>query len=432
MDRFVTTREKNDQVSRANKFIFGNDSFRRNQRDAIDATLDGEDVFVLMPTGGGKSLCYQLPAVISPGITIVISPLLSLIQDQVTSLIRNQPVGIPAAFLSSQTLAKLKKAIWKDLHRPIPTLKLLYVTPERLAVSDSLIQVLENLHKRKMLARFVVDEAHCVSQWGHDFRPDYSKLGMLKDLFPTVPMMALTATAPQKVVDNVKKILKIPRAMIFSMSFNRTNLSFEVIEKDTDETKALATLYNHIKQKYDNSVVGIVYCMTKQQSEDVANYLFDRGILADFYHAGQSSGDRELVQDAWQRGEIKVVCATIAYGMGIDKPDVRYVIHYSVAKCIEGYYQEAGRAGRDGKPSQCTIFYNRRDILKIKGIINMPRKGNNAKSRGVHMDKLEKMMDYCEDRTSCRRQALVAYFGQTFNRKECNKTCDNCNRLIAH
>ncbi|EQC39378.1 bloom syndrome protein [Saprolegnia diclina VS20] len=426
MESFLNAGVRDDQIARANKAIFGNDGFRRNQRDAIEATLKGQDVFVLMPTGGGKSLCYQLPAVLSPGITIVVSPLLSLIQDQVTSLVRNQPVGIPAAFLSSQTLAKLKKAIWRDLHRPIPTLKLLYVTPERLAASDSLIQVLESLHQRKMLARFVVDEAHCVSSWGHDFRPDYHKLGNIKDLFPTVPMMALTATAPQKVIDNVKKVLKIPRATIFSMSFNRTNLAY------TLEGKALEALYKYIKTKYDNSVVGIVYCMTKQQSEDVANYLFDRGILADFYHAGQSSSDRELVQDAWQRGEIKVVCATIAYGMGIDKPDVRYVIHYAVAKCVEGYYQEAGRAGRDGNPSRCTIFYSRRDVVKMKSIINMPKKGNNAKSRAVHMDKLEKMMDYCEDRTSCRRQYLVGYFGQTFNRKDCNKTCDNCKRVIAH
>ncbi|OQR97596.1 bloom syndrome protein, DEAD/DEAH box helicase [Achlya hypogyna] len=445
MDAYLHGPPKDDQISRANKLIFGNDSFRKNQREAIEATLRGQDVFVLMPTGGGKSLCYQLPAVLSPGITIVVSPLLSLIQDQVTSLVRNQPVGIPAAFLSSQTLAALKKAVWRDLHRPIPTLKLLYVTPERLAASDSLIQVLESLHQRGMLARFVVDEAHCVSSWGHDFRPDYHKLGNLKDLFPSVPLMALTATAPQKVIDSVKKVLKIPRAQVFSMSFNRTNLSFAVLEKDLDgkvdlnlmprsnavvEGKALASLYEYIKTKYDNSVVGIVYCMTKQQSEDVANYLFDRGILADFYHAGQSSSDRELVQEAWQRGEIKVVCATIAYGMGIDKPDVRYVIHYAVAKCVEGYYQEAGRAGRDGKPSQCTIFYNRRDVTKIKSIINMPKKGSNAKSRAVHMEKLEKMMDYCEDDTSCRRQALVAYFGQTFNRADCQRTCDNCKRLI--
>ncbi|KAF0697419.1 Aste57867_11899 [Aphanomyces stellatus] len=424
--------EVDDQISRANRLIFGNNSFRTNQRDAIQTTLERNDCFVLMPTGGGKSLCYQLPAVLSDGVTIVVSPLLSLIQDQVTSLVRNRPAGIPAAYLSSQTAQKLFKAVWKDLHRPVPTIKLLYVTPEKLASSDSLTTLLQDLNRRQMLARFVIDEAHCVTQWGHDFRPDYHKLGKLKELFPDVPLMALTATAPQKVVDSVKKILKTPRATIYSMSFNRGNLSFDVVEKEHEEAKSLAQLHSYIASKYANNVVGIVYCMTKQQSEDVANYLFDRGIQADFYHAGQSSTDREMVQEAWQDGQVKVVCATIAYGMGIDKADVRYVIHYSVAKSIEGYYQEAGRAGRDGQPSQCTIFYNRRDVSKIRGIINMPKKGNTMKSRGVHMEKLEKMMEYCEDTSSCRRQYLVSYFGQTFNRKECRKTCDNCRRVIAH
>ncbi|KAH9086262.1 hypothetical protein LEN26_020302 [Aphanomyces euteiches] len=435
MEQYLTTgakREVDDQIARANKFIFGNNTFRTNQREAIQTTLERKDVFVLMPTGGGKSLCYQLPAVLSNGITVVVSPLLSLIQDQVTSLVRNRPAGIPAAYLSSQTAQKLIKAVWKDLHRPVPTIKLLYVTPEKLAASSSLIAMLEDLNRRGMLARFVIDEAHCVTQWGHDFRPDYNKLGRLKELFPDVPVMALTATAPQKVIDSVKKILKIPRATIFSMSFNRSNLSFSVIEKESEEPKALAQLYSYISSNYSNNVVGIVYCMTKQQSEDVANYLFDRGIQADFYHAGQSSTDREMVQEAWQDGQVKVVCATIAYGMGIDKPDVRYVLHFSVAKSIEGYYQEAGRAGRDGQPSQCTIFYNRRDVSKIRGIINMPRKGNTMKTRGVHMEKLERMMEYCEDAGSCRRQYLVSYFGQSFNRKDCRKTCDNCRRVIAH
>ncbi|ETV97502.1 hypothetical protein, variant [Aphanomyces invadans] len=435
MDQFLLPNGRpgaDDQIARANRYIFGNSSFRTNQRNAILTTLNREDVFVLMPTGGGKSLCYQLPAVLSEGVTIVVSPLLSLIQDQVTSLVRNKPVGIPAAYLSSQTAVKLLKAVLRDLHRPVPTIKLLYVTPEKLASSSSLISLLEDLNRRGMLARFVVDEAHCVTQWGHDFRPDYNKLGRLKELFPQVPVMALTATAPQKVIDSVKKILKIPRATVFTMSFNRTNLSFDVIDKENEEPKALAQLHSYIASKYANNVVGIVYCMTKQQSEDVANYLFDRGIQADFYHAGQSSTDREMVQEAWQDGQVKVVCATIAYGMGIDKADVRYVIHYSVAKSIEGYYQEAGRAGRDGQSSQCTIFYNRRDVSKIRGIINMPKKGNTMKTRGVHMEKLERMMEYCEERASCRRQYLVSYFGQSFNRKDCNKTCDNCRRVIAH
>lgn len=279
-----------------------------------------------------------------------------------------------------------------------------------------------------MLARFVIDEAHCVSQWGHDFRPDYMKLGLLKTQFPDVPLMALTATAPPKVIQGVQKSLKITKGLVFSMNFNRPNLAFEVLDKPLQESKALEALHNLIATTFKRDAVGIVYCMTKQECEDVANFLFDKGVRADFYHAGQSNTDRQMVQEAWQSGQVSVVCATIAYGMGINKADVRYVIHYSVAKSMEGYYQEAGRAGRDGKPSQCTVFYSSRDVSKMRSILYMPSKGMTAKTRAVHMEKLAAMAEYCEDHTSCRRKLLVSYFGQTFNRDECNDTCDNCKR----
>lgn len=280
-----------------------------------------------------------------------------------------------------------------------------------------------------MLARFVIDEAHCVSQWGHDFRPDYMKLGLLKTRFPDVPLMALTATAPPKVIQGVQKSLKIAKGLVFSMNFNRSNLTFEVLDKPAQDRKALEALLKLIKSSFGPEAVGIVYCMTKQECEDVANFLFDHGVRADFYHAGQSNTDRQMVQEAWQNGQVSVVCATIAYGMGINKADVRYVIHYSVAKSMEGYYQEAGRAGRDGQPSQCTLFYSSRDISKMRSILYMPSKGMTAKTRAVHMEKLAAMAEYCEDSTSCRRKLLVSYFGQTFNREDCKGTCDNCQRL---
>ncbi|KAJ0399769.1 hypothetical protein P43SY_010556 [Pythium insidiosum] len=423
------THKPDDLISRANRLVFGNDSFRKNQREVIEATMRGEDVFVLMPTGGGKSLCYQLPAVLSPGVTIVVSPLLSLIQDQVTALIRNPLCGIPAAFLSSQTGITLHRAIGRELRGRFPSLKLLYVTPEKIAKSEEMMSLMQGLYANGMLARFVIDEAHCVSQWGHDFRPDYSKLGMLKDAFPDVPLMALTATAPPKVIQGVQRSLKIRNAKVFSMSFNRPNLAFEVREKPLQEIKALEALHKVITTEFQDSAVGIVYCMTKQECEDVANYLFDHGVRADFYHAGQSNGDRQLVQEAWQQGQISVVCATIAYGMGINKADVRYVIHYSVAKSMEGYYQEAGRAGRDGLPSKCILFYSSRDISKMRSILYMPQKGMTAKTRAVHIEKLRDMAEYCEDETSCRRKLLVTYFGQTFQRDECQRTCDNCRRF---
>lgn len=278
-----------------------------------------------------------------------------------------------------------------------------------------------------MLARFVIDEAHCVSQWGHDFRPDYMKLGLLKTRFPDVPLMALTATAPPKVIQGVQRSLKISKGPVFSMNFNRPNLSFKVLDKPYNDKEALKTLHELISS-FKKDAVGIVYCMTKQECEDVANYLFDHGVRADFYHAGQSNTDRQMVQEAWQSGQVSVVCATIAYGMGINKADVRYVIHYSVAKSMEGYYQEAGRAGRDGLPSQCTLFYSSKDISKMRSILYMPSKGMTAKTRAVHMEKLAAMAEYCEDSTSCRRKLLVSYFGQTFNRDDCKGTCDNCIR----
>lgn len=294
-----------------------------------------------------------------------------------------------------------------------------------------------------MLARFVIDEAHCISQWGHDFRPDYNKLGVLKTAFPTIPILALTATAAENVVRHVLKSLHIVNALVLRTGFNRSNLRFEVHEKPVhcfDAQNHLLSLltsrFGHQKSKWNdesfitNGFSGIVYCMTRDECEEVANFLFDHGISADFYHGGQSKTDRQLVQQAWQRGHVRIVCATIAYGMGINKADVRFVIHYSLAKSIEGYYQEAGRAGRDGKTSHCIVLFNDSDGYRLRRILSMPQKNMTRQTRALHLTNLKEVVLYCENRTRCRRQYLVEYFGgEKFPREQCNRTCDNCQRL---
>lgn len=299
------------RIHEANQLIFGHSSFRHTQFPIIKSALQNEDVFALLPTGGGKSLCYMLPACLSKGVSIVISPLISLIQDQVTSLLQNQPTGIPAAYLNSQTKKELVNQIHMDLSRAEPTLKLLYCTPEKIVQSLEFRQILMSLHRRGCLARFVIDEAHCISSWGHDFRTDYQKLSLLKSNFPTVPVMALTATATPRVQENILSSLNIRNARVFSMSQNRANLHFEVRSKPAGKD-ALPVLYDYIMNEPGSDCCGIVYCMTQAECEKVAEYLFDRGIEADHYHAGQTPVDRELVQTAWQNGDCNVVCATIA------------------------------------------------------------------------------------------------------------------------
>lgn len=294
-----------------------------------------------------------------------------------------------------------------------------------------------------MLARFVIDEAHCISQWGHDFRPDYSKLGVLKTAFPSIPILALTATAAENVVRHVLKSLHINDALVLRTGFNRSNLLFEVHEKPSGDIEArkhllalLTCRFGYRKATWTEDSFssegpsGIVYCMTRDECEDVANFLFDHGISADFYHGGQSKTDRQLVQQAWQRGHVRIVCATIAYGMGINKADVRFVIHYSLAKSIEGYYQEAGRAGRDSQPSHCIVLFNDNDGYRLRRILSIPQKNMTRQTRALHLKNLKEVVLYCQDKTRCRRQYLVEYFGgEKFPREQCKRTCDNCQGL---
>ncbi|KAK2046957.1 RecQ family ATP-dependent DNA helicase [Colletotrichum somersetense] len=411
-------------VRKALKDRFRMRGFRSNQLEAINATLAGKDAFVLMPTGGGKSLCYQLPAIISSGktrgITIVVSPLLSLMQDQVDHM---SALNIQAVSLNGETNAQKRNQIFSSFKERSPELyiQLLYVTPEMLNNSQNFMRALTNLYSNKRLARIVIDEAHCVSQWGHDFRPDYKALGKLRHQFPTVPIIALTATATQNVIVDIKHNLGMDNCQVFSQSFNRPNLTYEVRRKEKELIHKIADL---ITSKYSGQC-GIIYTLSRKTSEQVAEKLRSQyNIKASHYHAQMTPEDRIRVQREWQADKIHVVVATIAFGMGIDKPDVRFVIHHSVPKSLEGYYQETGRAGRDGNPSDCILFFGYQDVATLKKMIADGEGSETQKERQRVM--LNRVTAFCDNRENCRRVEILRYFGEVFNPDDCEKTCDNC------
>lgn len=408
---------------RAFKDRFRLEGFRHNQLEAINATLDGKDAFVLMPTGGGKSLCYQLPAVINSGktrgVTIVVTPLLSLMQDQVDHLTAR---GIVAKAFSGDTDRREKDNILQSfqLRNPEHHVQLLYVTPEMLNKSSAFNNGLMTLWRNKKLARLVIDEAHCVSQWGHDFRPDYKMLGEVRGKYPGVPVMALTATATNNVIVDIKHNLDMEGCTVFSQSFNRPNLYYEIRPKEKQPVERIADIIN---ERFAGKT-GIVYTLSRKQTENIAKKLTERGIRAEHYHAALQTEEKAQVQRDWQSGRVKVVVATIAFGMGIDKPDVRFVIHHYLPKSLEGYYQETGRAGRDGLPSDCILFFGHGDIHSLRKMIDDGDGSRQQKERQKEM--LNRVVMFCENSRDCRRSQLLHYFGETFSRDKCEKTCDNC------
>ena len=412
-------------VKTAMKDRFHLKGFRLNQLEAINATLGGKDAFVLMPTGGGKSLCYQLPSIIqsghTKGVTVVISPLLSLMQDQVEHL---QKLKIQAVMINGESGPDHRQFVMDKLkdYQVEKFIQLLYITPEMINKSHAVINALRSLHDRRKLARLVIDEAHCVSQWGHDFRPDYKSLGEVRQQFQSIPVMALTATATENVKFDTIQNLGITGCAVFTQSFNRPNLTYEVRAKGKNVLESIAELIN---DRYHHRS-GIIYCLSRKSCETVAEKLREKhGIKAKHYHAGMPPEEKMEVQKGWQAGKHHVIVATIAFGMGIDKPDVRFVIHHSIPKSLEGYYQETGRAGRDTKRSGCYLYYGYQDTSTLKRMIDAGEGSRQQKERQRNM--LRRIIQFCENKSDCRRVQVLGYFSEVFKSRDCHGTCDNCN-----
>jgi ATP-dependent DNA helicase RecQ len=393
-----------DPLLQTLKDVFGYAAFRPHQREVIETLLRGEDAFVLMPTGGGKSLCYQLPALHRPGVAVVVSPLISLMKDQVDTLREN---GVRAAYYNSTLPAAEARRVLAALHTG--ELDLLYVAPERLLHEGFLAR----LHQLPV-ALFAVDEAHCISQWGHDFRPEYVELGRLRALFPGVPLLALTATADPQTREEIVRRLHLQQAQRFVTSFDRPNIRYLVAEK----RKPFVQLQQFLAGRPGEA--GIVYALSRKRVEEVAEKLRRDGVAAAPYHAGLPDRERARVQDAFGRDDLRVVVATVAFGMGIDKPNVRFVVHYDLPKNIESYYQETGRAGRDGLSSEALLLFGYGDIPVVKSLI---AQGENPERGRIELHKLAAMVAFGEALT-CRRRVLLAYFGEPLT-EDCGN-CDVC------
>ncbi len=386
------------------KQVFGFSSFRPLQREIIEDALAGRDVFALLPTGGGKSLCFQLPALVQPGLTLVVSPLISLMKDQVDAL---RASGIEATYLNSSVaigeIGERIRGVREGRYR------LVYVAPERLLMPEFLAEL-----QKSSISLLAIDEAHCISEWGHDFRPEYRQLASLRSIFPAVPIMAVTATATDRVRGDIIEQLQLREAHPYIASFNRPNLTYRVLGKN----KPLDQAIEYITARPNDS--GIVYCQARRTADSLAQDLAQAGIDARPYHAGLSAAERARHQELFLRDEVRVICATIAFGMGINKPNVRYVLHYDVPKNIEGYYQETGRAGRDGLASECLLLFSAGDIAKYSHFINE----KSEQEQKVAREQLRRIASYAET-TECRRRVLLRYFGEQMEDQNCGG-CDNC------
>ncbi len=386
------------------KQVFGYDQFRPLQAEIIDGLIAGQNAFVLMPTGGGKSLCFQIPALLRPGVAIVVSPLISLMKDQVDALQAN---GVKAAFYNSSLGSQQARQVLAQLHNN--ELDLLYVAPEKL-LSESFLERLNEIE----VSLFAIDEAHCISQWGHDFRPEYSKLGQIRELYPEIPLIALTATAEAHTRQDILKLLKIAPEREFVSGFDRPNIRYTVLDKSKPEEQLHRFLQQHVDE------AGIVYCLSRKRVEKVAEQLQKRGYPAAAYHAGLGANQRRDVQAAFLNDDLQIIVATVAFGMGIDKSNVRFVVHYDLPKNIESYYQETGRAGRDGLASEALLLFGYGDVAIARGLIET---SDNDERKRIEGYKLNTMVGFAEA-LSCRRRILMGYFGDSLV-TDCGN-CDIC------
>ena len=392
-----------DSLALLKKF-YGYDSFHDMQYEVIEHVVNGNDAVVLMPTGGGKSLCYQIPAMLKQGCAIIVSPLLALMKDQVDALVSN---GIPAAAINSQQSESMNRNIMENVLKQ--NIKLLYISPERLLAD------VENWSKDILINLIAIDEAHCISHWGHDFRPEYSQLGELKTHFPDVPVLALTATADRLTRNDIREQLNIPNAKVFIKSFDRPNISLNVVSGLSGKEK-LKRIVSFIEQHNHES--GIIYCLSRKNTETLASNLQKLGLNAQSFHAGMSTEDKLRIQRDFINDDLQIICATIAFGMGIDKSNVRWVIHYNMPKNIESYYQEIGRAGRDGLKAEALMFYSFGDVKTLMSF------ANSSGQALVNIEKLNRMQQYAEA-TVCRRRMLLSYFNERYDH-DCGN-CDVCN-----